>query len=197
MEIKKKSAESDYEINKLLTDRWSPRTFSGREISDEEIHQLFEAARWAASSSNYQPWRFMYARRGTEIYTKMFDCLSDFNKKWVNNAPVLLFAAFKKRFENGKENFHALHDLGLSMGNFGIQAQDMGIAIHQMAGVNWKKAHQIFEVNDEYHIATAIAVGYYGGDNSDLNENLQKQANKKRTRKDQSEFVFKDKWENK
>lgn len=184
-----KEANTNYKLVKEIEERWSPRVFSEKEISDEEMMKLFDAARWAASSNNYQPWRFMWARKGSEAWNKIFDCLAEFNQGWVGNASILILTAYKKQFDNGKENFHALHDLGLSVGNLSIQAQSMGIALHQMAGVDWKKAHQKFNIPDGFHITTAIAVGYYGGDPSALSEDLMKSEVGPRSRKKLEKIV--------
>lgn len=189
-----KIAKTEYDIYPLLSQRYSPRIFEDKKISDNELHQLFEAVRWAASSNNVQPWRFIVTKKGTEAYKKLVACLSDFNQKWVENAPVLVLCGYKKNMDNGKENFHALHDLGLSLGNMTVQAQNMDIALHHMAGVDWQKAHEVFNVPEGYHIATALAIGYYGGDVDNLPEDLQKQEKAERERKPQSEFVFTDTW---
>ncbi|TRZ45268.1 nitroreductase family protein [Robertkochia solimangrovi] len=184
----------DHEIYPLLKQRWSPRMFSERPIPKDEIHQLFEAARWAPSSFNRQPWRFLYANKGEKAFDRIVSCLSDFNKSWVIHAPLLIITAYKEKTEEGQENFHALHDLGLSVGNMTIQAQYMGIALHQMAGIDWKKAQKEFDIPQGYHVATAIAAGYYGGDMDTLNEELQEMENSERVRKPQKEFVYHQEW---
>lgn len=188
-----KRADTTYPILDVLKDRWSPRVFSSMEPSDFELRQLFEAARWAASSNNIQPWRFIIARKGTSTYGKMFDCLAEFNQGWVDS-PVLVLAGYKKTSPSGKENFHALHDLGLALGNLSIQAQSMGLALHHMAGLDWQKAHEIFEVPEDYHIATAIAIGFYGGHPEKLPEDLQEAERSERQRNPQGEFVFQKTW---
>ena len=189
-----KMAQNDHEIYALLKQRYSPRTFSEKEVSEKDMHRLFEAVRWAPSSNNWQPWRFIYAQKGTDAYQKINECLSEFNQSWATNAPVLILTAYKENNPDGKENFHALHDLGLSLGNMAVQAEYMGIALHHMAGVDWKKAHEVFEVPDGYHVTTALAVGYYGGDLDALPKDLREQETKKRERKPQKEFVFKEEW---
>jgi len=189
-----KKANTDYEINPLISARWSPRVFADKAVETEALHKLFEAARWAASSNNAQPWRFMYAHKGTAEYNEIFDHLSDFNKKWCENAPVLALTAYKKTFKSGKENFHASHDLGLAIGNLSIQAESMGIAIHSMAGVNWQKAHKTYQVPEDFHITTAIAIGYYGGEAADLPEDMEKSEKAERKRMKQTEFVTENKW---
>jgi len=191
-----KIADNDYEIYALLKQRYSPRIFADTEVSDTDLNRLFEAVRWSASSSNLQPWRFLYARKGTDSFDRMVDCLSDSNKAWASKAPVLLFAAYKEKMDNGKENFHALHDLGLSLGSMTVQAQYMSIALHHMAGVDWKKAQKEFDIPEGYHVSTAIALGYYGGVLDELSEELQKKETAKRERIPQSEFAFKDEWKN-
>ncbi len=189
-----KKANTDHEIFPLLQMRWSPRTFSDTPIPEEELLRLFEAARWSASSFNRQPWRFIYAIKGTEAYRSILDCLSEFNKQWASSAPVLLLTAYKEHTEEGDKNFHALHDLGLSLGNMGVQAEHMGIAMHHMAGLDWEKAQEVFSVPEGFHITTAIAVGYYGGDIDSLSEDLREQELQERQRKPIASFAFKGQW---
>ena len=189
-----KEAKTDHEIISLLKARYSPRVFKDSILKDEHIAQLFEAVRWSASSFNIQPWRFIYGKKDSEAYSKIYDCLSDFNKKWAINAPLLILTAYKEKNNDGKENFHALHDLGLGLGNMTMQAQSMGIALHHMAGVDWKKAQKVFNVPEGYHITTAIAVGYYGGELDDLSEELQEKEKAERKRKPIESFAFKNDW---
>lgn len=187
-------AKNDHQIYPLLKQRYSPRIFSKQELTDKDINRLFEAIRWSASCYNWQPWRFIYAHKGSEGYDKIMDCLSEFNQKWAVNAPFLMLAAYKEKTPEGKENFHALHDLGLSLGNLTVQAEYMGLGLHHMAGVDWKKAQKVFNVPEGFHISTAIAVGYYGGDLNDLPNDLQEQEKAERTRKPQEEFAFEGSW---
>ena len=189
-------ADCDYEIFALLKQRYSPRTFKEEKIKKQHLHQLFEAARWSSSSNNNQPWRFIYAEKNTDAYQNIVSCLSDFNKKWVANAPLLMLSVYKENTDDGKENFHALHDLGLSLGNMTTQAQYMGIALHHMAGIDWQKAQKVFKVPEGYHITTAIALGYYGGELDKLSEELQNEEIKQRKRMKQTEFAFMGEWQN-
>ncbi|WP_299894246.1 nitroreductase family protein [uncultured Aquimarina sp.] len=183
--------ETKFDILPILKERYSPRVFSETPVSELELRTLFEAGRWAPSSYNRQPWRIIWAIKGSSTYKRIEACLSDFNKSWATNAPVLLLTAFKKTTDEGEENFHALHDLGLFVGNITAQAQHLGIGLHQMAGVNYEKAKKEFNFPDEYHIATAIALGYYGGNPDDLPEDLRDQEDpSKRTRMLQREFTF-------
>lgn len=189
-----KIADHDHEIYALLKQRYSPRIFSDTEVPESDMKQLFEAVRWSASSSNLQPWRFIYAHKGTDGYDKILKCLSPFNQEWAVNAPVLILAGYKENKENGDENFHALHDLGLSLGNMSVQAEYMGIGLHHMAGVDWKKAHEVFDVPEGYHVNTAIAVGYYGGNLDNLSDDLQEQETAARERMPMKDFAFKGGW---
>jgi nitroreductase len=189
-----KTADTDRPILDLIAERWSPRMFSEKPIGREDLKILLEAARWSPSSNNAQPWRFIYAFKGSRGYDRIFSCLSDFNKKWVKNAPVLMLTAIQEKFDNGKDNYHALHDLGLAVGNMSLQAESMGIALHQMAGVDWKKAHSVFDVPEGFHVATAIAFGYYGGDPSELPGDIEKMETKGRERKPLPAIAAEGKW---
>lgn len=188
-------ADTEHEIFALLKQRYSPRTFMDDKINEGHLKQLFEAVRWSASSYNQQPWRFIYAEKGTDAYKDIYNCLSDFNKSWADNAPLLVLTAYKEKNDDGEEYFHALHDLGLSLGNMTVQAQYLGIGLHHMAGVDWKKAQDVFNVPEGFHITTAIALGYYGGESEKLSKELLEQETAPRKRKRLGEFAFKGKWE--
>ena len=189
-----KIAKNDHEIYALIKQRYSPRIFSDKELSEQDVNRLFESVRWSASCYNWQPWRFIYAHKGTDAYKKIVDCLSEFNQGWATNAPVLMLSAYKENKPDGNENFHALHDLGLSLGNMSVQAEYMGIGLHHMAGVDWKKAHEVFDVPEGYHVNTAIAVGYYGGNLENLSDDLQEQETAARERMPMKDFAFKGGW---
>ncbi len=189
-----KEARTTTPVHPLIKSRWSPRVFANKPVDDDSLSSLFEAARWAASSMNEQPWRFMYAKKGSAAYNTFFDCLDPFNQQWVKNAPVLIITAYKEKFNSGKDNFHALHDLGLAMGNMSLQAQSLGIALHHMAGLNWKKIQEEFSVPEGYHVTTAVAVGYYGGDPSILPNDLEESEIGPRKRLSVSSIVAEGKW---
>lgn len=187
-------ADTQYEIFALLKQRYSPRMFGEAAIKKEHLKQLFEAVRWSASSRNIQPWRFMFAEKGSKGHDKMVSCLSSANKKWAPEAPLLMLTAYKEKIDSGDQNFHALHDLGLSIGNMTVQAQYLGIALHHMAGIDWKKAQKVFQVPEGFHVTTAIALGYYGGEISKLPKELQEKETAQRKRMPQSEFAFENGW---
>jgi nitroreductase len=187
-----KRTPTEYDILEILENRWSPRAFADTPISETQIRTLLEAGRWAPSSNNLQPWRIIWGAKGSKTYERIFNCLHDFNQGWAGNAQVLWACAFKKDRNDGeKENFHALHDLGLFMGNVLTQAQHMGIAVHQMAGIDYEKAKKEFKFPENYHVATAAAFGYYGGDPDILDDDLkEEELNTERNRKAQDEFAF-------
>jgi hypothetical protein len=188
----KKITPVDYPILDSLKNRWSPRVFASTPLTEQQVHTLLEAGRWAPSTSNIQPWRIVWGLKGTEMYNRIFNCLDEFNQSWAGNSQLLWINAFKKTMEkNEKENFHALHDLGLFMGNVLQQANSMGIAVHQMAGLDFKKAHKEFNFTEDFHVATAVAFGYFGGNPEQLPEDLEKQERQEmRHRKPQEKFAF-------
>ena len=187
-----KTTPLEYPILDSIKNRWSPRVFAMTPITEKQVKILLEAGRWAPSSSNMQPWRVIWGIKGTETYDRIYNCLDEYNQRWAGNAQLLWINAFKKtRDKKEKENFHALHDLGLFMGNVINQANSMGIAVHQMAGVQFKKAHGEFNFTDDYHVATAVAFGYYGGKAEDLPDDLmERELIIMRERKEQEDFAF-------
>src|SRR5438876_1035644 len=118
----------------VIRRRWSPRAFSERPVSSQDLALLLEAARWAASSSNEQPWRFIVARKSDpETHRKLFESLVEANQAWARNAPLLLLTIAKRTFtSNGSPNRHALHDTGMALANLMLQAVSMGIYAHAM-----------------------------------------------------------------
>ncbi len=188
-----KPAETQYSINDLIQNRWSPRTFDhNKAITKEDIQQLLEAGRWAPSSNNLQPWRIIWGLKGSESYQQIYNILVPFNQTWAINASALMACAFKKDLPDGQDNFHALHDLGAFSAFMTIQAQSMGIAVHQMAGIDYNKARSDLGFPENYHVATAIAIGYYGGEpEEDLPQDLlQAETSPNRTRNKQDQFAF-------
>ncbi len=191
MKYEKGSAvrKPDYEIDKIFLDRWSPRAMSGEGISKEELFTLFEAARWAPSSFNEQPWRFIYAQRDTEDWERMFNLLGDFNRMWCKNAAVLVCLVSSKKFkESGKPNRNGVSDAGAAWENLALQASLKGLVAHGMAGYDVEKARKELKVPEDYEIIHMFAIGK-PGDVSELPEGVQKME-KPNSRKPVKEFVF-------
>src|SRR5215468_9437686 len=123
--------KADYAIEPLLLDRWSPRAMSGEEISHEELMRLFEAARWAPSSFNAQPWHALYARRNTEHWQTFFDLLVDANKTWAKNAAALVVFISRQIFDDEPSVTHS-YDCGAAWENFALQGFRQGLVVHGM-----------------------------------------------------------------
>ncbi len=168
-----KPAQTDYPIHELLSTRWSPRAFGSRPIEPDKIHRMFEAARWAPSSYNEQPWAFIVAtKEQPEEFAKVLQCLIEFNQGWAKEAPLIFLTVAHLSFDkNGHPNRHAFHDVGLAMGNFSVQATAEGIQVHQMAGVIPEKARELFAIPEGWDIVTGVAAGY-PGDLATLSEQL-------------------------
>lgn len=191
-----KPASNQYPIHKLIERRWSPRAFSSEPISEEVLYSLFEAARWAPSSYNDQPWYFIVGRKDsdTETYEKVFDSLMEGNQAWADTAPVLGISVARKNFEyNGEPNRHAMHDVGLAMQNLVIQAMDHELFVHQMAGFSTETARDHFNIPQDHEPVAAFAIGR-PGEPGDLPEELREQEKSERSRKAVEEFVFTGDW---
>ena len=149
-----KTAKADHPIHPLIAQRWSPRSFAEKEIPKEDVASLFEAARWAASSFNEQPWRFVVAARSDrEGFEKIVGCLVEGNRAWARSASLLIITAVRTRFaRNDKTNRHAAHDLGLAVGNLSLQATDLGLSLHQMAGFDADKARETLGIPEGFFV---------------------------------------------
>jgi len=179
---------------KPILNRWSPRAYADREVPTEDLKKGFEAARWAASSSNEQPWRFLVGRRGDKTFKKILDALVPGNQVWAKNAPVLILSVARKHFaHNGHVNRHSWHDTGAAMANFSVQITALGLHGHSMAGFDHNKAQAAFEIPDDFETVAVTAVGYLG-DPDTLPEELRKREEQPRQRKDLKDFVFSE-WE--
>lgn len=142
-----KRASTDYPIQEILAQRWSPYAFQDRPVPDADPRSLFEAARWAASSFNEQSWTYLLAaRENPEQFHQLLSCLVEFNQVWAKAAPVLALGVVSLRFaHNGQANRAAVHDLGLAAGNLLVEATARGLWVHQVLGILPDKARQIFE----------------------------------------------------
>ena len=168
--IKKENKEKTFErrkptfqINPLILDRWSPRSMTGEELDDDTIMSLFEAARWAPSSYNNQPWRFIYAKRNTNHWQKIFDLLAEPNKVWAKNAAVLVVVASNKKFEiNGKFSITHQYDTGAAWENLALEATSRGLVAHGMQGFDYVKARESLDIPDDFDVMAMIAIGKRG-----------------------------------
>ena len=191
-----KLAPTTAPVDESIRRRWSPRSFSDRPVSEEELRTLLEAARWAPSSYNEQPWRFLVARQEDgDAFEKMLGCLKEGNREWARNAPVLMLTVAKLVFErDGEENRHAFHDVGLAMGNFLNQATEMGIYVHQMAGIHPEGAREEYGVPEGFEVVAGVAVGYLG-DPEELDDPDRRDAERsERSRKPLDDLVFEGAW---
>lgn len=154
------------EVIDLIKERFSPYKYTNKAISQEDLNTLFEAAGKAASAFNEQPWRFIYALREDEdAFKTIHECLVEGNQGWTLAVPVLMITVVSKKYaKNGNPNATAEHDLGLAVGNLSIQAQAMGIHMHQMGGIIPQYAIDKLNIPEGYMPLTAIALGYYEGD---------------------------------
>ena len=187
-----KQAPATSNLHEIIRKRWSPRAFSDKDVSSADLTTLLEAAHWAASSFNEQPWRFIVGRRGDATYTRIYDTLVPFNQDWAKSAPILILTAGKKTFShNGSPNYYGLHDTGAATATLAIQAAAMGLHTHSMAGFSHDKARATFNIPEDFDIGAVTAVGYFGDPDS-LADDLKKQETSSRTRKPLSEVVFSD-----
>jgi len=163
----------EHEIIPIFVDRWSPRSMTGEEISDEQLMSLFEAARWAPSSYNNQPWRFIYAKRNTEHWNRLFNLMVEFNQSWTKNAAVLVVVISHKNFEhNNNPSVTHSFDTGAAWENIALQAASMGLVTHGMQGFDYEKAKKELEIPEDYSIEAMIAIGKRGK-KEDLPKELQ------------------------
>jgi nitroreductase len=185
-----KHAPAETGILDLIASRWSPRSYSDKPISSEDLTKIFTAASWAASSSNEQPWRFLVGRKGDDTYAKILDSLVEANQQWAQTAPVLAISAAAATFaKNGSPNPYALHDTGAASATMSIEAISLGIHTHGMGGFDRDKARAHFAIPDNFEIGACWALGYLG-DPSVLSGWQLDAETSPRTRKPLSEFVF-------
>ena len=185
----KAQARSVLPIHDLLSTRYSPRAFADRDVSDEELELLFEAARWAPSSRNEQPWRFVVTRRGGEGYSDLLESLLESNRRWADKAPVLILCLAKRDFTAlDAHNSHAWHDLGLAIAQFTFQATALGLGQHQLGGFMPEVARERFRIPDPYDVVSVIALGFPGTVEA-LPEDLRVREEQRSPRKELAETV--------
>jgi nitroreductase len=190
-----KPAPTEFPVHDLIRDRWSPRAFADKAVPPEVLRSLFEAARWAPSSSNEQPWAYIVATRDDrENVEKMLSVLVEFNANWAKNAPVLALAIAELAFaKNNAPNRNAQYDTGAATALLSVEATARGLAVHQMAGFDPDKARQVFEIPAGWDAIAAIAIGY-PGDPESLPQALRDRELAPRVRKPLSKFVMTGRW---
>lgn len=182
-------------VHELVQKRWSPRAFADRLVEPDKLNSLLEAARWAPSSSNEQPWSYLVATKDQpEEFARMLACLVEGNQIWAKHAPVLMISVARRTFaRNGKPNEHARHDVGQAAAWLTMQAMALGLYVHQMAGFDAAAARATYSIPEDHEPVTAIAIGYLGDPRS-LPEKLRERELAQGTRKAQREFVFAGNW---
>ena len=150
------------DVDELFISRWSPRAMSGEEIDEATLLSLFEAARWAPSSNNNQPWRFIYARRNTPHWNVLFNLINESNQLWAKNAAVLIVVISKTTFDSGKPARTHTYDTGAAWVSLALQGSLKGLVVHGMQGFDYDKAKEALQVPDDYSVEAMIAVGQKG-----------------------------------
>lgn len=180
---------TDYPVLGAITSRYSAYQFSDKPVEVDKLRALFEAARWASSSFNEQPWRFIVVTKDdAAAYSKALNCLVEANQSWAQAAPVLVLTAVKQTFTyNDAPNRVALHDLGQAAAHMALQAADLGLSIHQMAGLDQGQVASAYNLPEGFIAETAMAIGYPG-------EGLNEAESKARQRKPFNDFVFGTEW---
>jgi nitroreductase len=192
-----KKAVTDYPILPILAERWSPYGFENRPVSETDLCSLFEAARWAASSYNEQPWNYLVAtRENSAEFGRLLSCLVEANQAWAKEAPVLILGIVSLRFaRNNQDNRAAVHDLGLAAGNLLAEATTRGLSVHHMIGILPDKARELYQIPEFFEAWTAMAIGYKA-DPTKLPDALRERDVAPRQRKPLNKFVFTGRWGN-
>ena len=195
--MEKRPAVTSKPIHELLARRWSPRAFDpARPVSREQLMTLLEAGRWAPSCNGDEPWRYLIwdRKRDPEGFQKAFDCLSENNRKWVKNVPLLMLSCAGSNFEaTGKPNRWTQHDTGAASVSMALQAEALGLAYHQMGGWDADKARAAFSIPAEYTPMAMIAVGYQASPDI-LDEETKAKELRPRGRKPLAERFFEGGW---
>jgi nitroreductase len=186
-----KSSEFQHLIAESIKNRRSVRAYEDKPIEPAKIHSLFEAARWAPSSANEQPWMYIYATKDQpELYGQLFSCLNEGNQLWAKNAPLLILSFTRKNFtRNGQPNGYALYDLGAANSFLALEAVELGLQLRQMGGYSQSKAREVLNISDDFSMGAMIAVGYPGKTET-LHESFHERERAPRERFLQSEFAL-------
>lgn len=190
-----KPAPVDFPVHDLLRQRWSPRAFAADELHAEELNLMFEAARWSPSAFNEQPWRFVVAtRREAADFARLLSCLTPGNQVWACNAAALVVTAARRDLASKPQpNRTAHYDLGQAVAHLTFQATSLGIAVHQMAGIDLAMARELCGIPDGYDAVSAVALGY-PADSAALPEPVRQKDAAPRIRKGMGEIVFGGAW---
>ncbi len=190
-----KPADTQFPIHDLLSRRWSPRAFAERPVEPDKVQRLLEAARWASSCFNEQPWVFIIATADQLAeHSKLLCCFVEGNQIWAKRAPLLMITIAKLHFDhNGQSNRHAFHDVGLAVGNLVVQATAMDLVVHQMAGILPEIIRESYSLPAGYDPVTGLAIGYQG-DLQALPNELREREQASRSRKALPDFVFSETW---
>lgn len=194
MNVQKQTAP-DHPIHELVARRWSPYAFADRPVSEDDLRSLFEAARWAASSYNEQPWNYIVATKANpEEFERLLSCLVEGNQVWAKAAPVLALGCTSLNFAlNGKPNAAAVHDLGIASATLTIEATARGLFVHQMIGILPDKARELYRIPEGVQPMTGLAIGYAEDPNT-LPEKYRGRDVSPRQRKTLDQFVFTGEW---
>ncbi|MEQ8706773.1 MAG: nitroreductase family protein [Phaeodactylibacter sp.] len=187
-----KTAQTESAVHPLIKKRWSPRAFAERPINDQDLAALFEAASWAASSYNEQPWQYLYAHRADEAgFNRLLSCILEGNRAWAQGASVLVLSLAQANLaRTGKPNRHYFHDTGAANTNFLLQAADMDIYGHMMGGFDFQKTVAEFDLEEGLEPVCFMALGYLG-DPEQLEEPLRSREQAPRSRKSVDTFTHK------
>ena len=190
-----KKSTPDHPIHELIAKRWSPYALADRPVSDADLRSIFEAARWAASSYNEQPWSYILAKKSNrEEFERLVACLVEGNQPWAKNAPVLAIGCVSRNFtRNGKPNAAAEHDLGIASMSLTLEATARGLFVHQMIGILPDKVREVYQVPEGVQPLTGLAIGYIGDPNT-LPDGYKERDLAPRPRKKLAEFVFSGAW---
>ncbi|MGB2625769.1 MAG: nitroreductase family protein [Candidatus Acidiferrum sp.] len=190
-----KPANTEHPVHSLVANRWSPRAFSDKPVSEETLRSLFEAARWSPSSNNEQPWAFIVATKNDPAtFHKVLSVLVDFNQSWAKHAPVIVIAVSQMEFaRNQQPNRNAFYDTGAAVAHLTSEATARELFVHQMAGFDPQKAVELFHIPKGWEPIAAFVIGY-PGDPKDLPEPLRERELAPRTRKPLKDFVMSDEW---
>jgi len=191
-----KYADCKSGVHELFRVRWSPRSFASREVPDEVLETILDAGRWAASSYNEQPWRFIVVKKeDTEAFQKLLSVLMPFNQAWAKNASVLVLTVARNNFShNETPNAYALHDTGAALAYMTLQATVSGLQAHGMAGFDKEKAREVFGIPPEFQIGAVAAFGYPDSPDKLSDDQLKQRELAPRTRKPLSEIAFSGRW---